>query len=63
MLVAVTGVSAFAHMPEVWTLTPRGIAAVAYAVVLASALCYVLIAWASQHLDPSYVSPNKSATK
>ena len=37
-------------------LTRQGALALSYAILLASALCYFLIAWASQHLDPSYVA-------
>lgn len=54
--VAVAALASFASTPTVWTLTSSGSLALGYAILFASAMCYWLIAWASQHLDPSYVS-------
>lgn len=56
VLVAATTLVAFAPTADVWRLSLSAALALGYSIVFASAFCYWLIAWASQHLDPSYVS-------
>ena len=54
--VMLLAVPIFGGSPALFAVNGRDGIALAYSVVLSSALCYFMLAWASQHLDPSHVS-------
>ena len=56
VFVALIALPAFGSTPAFFAVNGRNAIALGYSVFLSSALCYFMIAWASQHLDPSYIS-------